>query len=434
MGLGNIWRFPSEAGANGGAAFVLIYIFFMVVIGLPCMISELAVGRYGGRNVSNSFYSMSGNKRAWGWMGIVPVVGGILILSYYSVVAGWTLEYLYEAVANKFAGKSSVQYSSSFAAFSTDVVRPIVCLFITLLITAGVVASGVQKGIERASKVMMPLLFVCLIVLAVCSITLPGAEKGIAFFLHPDFSKVTGSVVLSAMGQAFFSLSVGVLVLCTYGCYFRRDVNLVKESASVALLDTFVALMAGLVIFPAVFSVGSIAPDAGPALVFITLPNVFQQTFSAAGPAVAYIFSLVFYLLLLVAAITSMISMLEGAASIFIRKYKLRRPLVSFSLALLCGAAGACCSLSFGAWREVHILGMSIFDLFDFLVAKFIMPLCSLITCLFVGWVVDKKVLCGELTSGGLFQQPLYTSYRFIVRYIAPIGIAIIFCNELRLF
>ncbi|MCD7714392.1 MAG: sodium-dependent transporter [Prevotella sp.] len=435
VGLGNVWRFPTEAGSGGGAAFLLIYIAAMLLLGVPVMIGELAIGRHGGKNVSHSFFAMSGGRRAWGWMGIVPVVAGVLILSYYAVVAGWTLDYFVRAAAGGFALSANISaggYAASFAAFSSSFWKPVVCLAAMLFLTAAIVAFGVKRGIERASKIMMPLLFVCLALLAVCSLTLDGATDGVRFFLHPDFSKITGGVALSAMAQAFFSLSVGIYCLCTYGCYFRKDVDLVRESLSVAGIDTLVAVMAGLVIFPAVFSAG-IAPDAGPTLVFITLPEVFQRAFGGA-PVFAYFFSLAFYLLLVVAALTSMISMLETAAAIFIRKYKIARPAACFAMAALCTLLGIACSLSFGAWGGVRVAGMGVFDLFDFLVAKVIMPLCAIVTCLFLGWVVEKNVLRDELTNGGTLRQPLFGFYRLLVRYIAPAGIAIIFLNGMGLF
>lgn len=433
VGLGNVWRFPTETGANGGAAFIFIYILFMIILGVPVMITELAIGRYGQKNVSHSFFTMSGGKKLWAWMGVYPIIAGILILSYYAVVAGWTLEYVLQAATNGFAGKGAEQYAADFVTFSSDPVRPLVWLFLILAITCAIVSLGVQKGIERAARVMMPVLFICIVVLVGCSMTLPGASKGLSFFFNPDFSKVTGSTVLSAMGQAFFSLSVGICCLCTYGCYFRKDVNLMKDSLSVASIDTLVALMSGLIIFPAVYSIDGLEPNAGPALVFITLPNVFQQAFSAV-PMVAYIFSLLFYLLLVMAALTSSISMLEMSAAIFERKYHFSRHAACIMVALVCLVLGVCCSLSFGVWSDVHVFGMGFFDFFDFLVAKFLMPLGAFVMCIFVGWVVDKNVLHGELTNGGTLSQPLYPLYRIIVRFVAPVCITIIFLNELGLF
>lgn len=433
VGLGNVWRFPTEVGHGGGAAFILIYIGFMLALGVPVMISELAVGRYGGRNVSHSFQTMSGGRRAWGLMGWLPVVAGILVLSYYAVVAGWTLEYAFTALTNGFAGKTAQQYAADFAAFSSAPLRPVVWLALILALTAAVVALGVQRGIERASKVMMPVLFLCIAVLVGCALTLPQASKGLTFLLRPDFSRVNGALILSAMGQAFFSLSVGICCLCTYGCYARRDVDLMKDSLHVAAIDTLVAVMAGLIIFPAVYSIAGLEPDAGPSLVFITLPNVFQHVFTRL-PLLAYLFSLLFYILLVMAALTSSISMLEMSASVFIRKYHVPRPLACALIALVCLVLGAGCSLSFGPWRDVTLFGMGLFDLFDYVVAKLLMPLGALTVCLFVGWVVEPGRLRGELTNGGTLRQPLYGLYRMAVRYVAPVCIVLIFLDEMGLF
>lgn len=430
VGLGNVWRFPTEAGEHGGAAFILIYVLFMLILGVPVMVTELAVGRHGGVNVAHSFVKMSGGRRAWGVMGWLPVVAGILVLSYYAVVAGWTLEFLCQSLRDSFSGKTSGQFMADFASFSSDPVRPVVCLFINLAVTCVIVACGVQGGIERASRVMMPVLFICLGLLVVCSFSLPGLERGLTFLFRPDFSKVSGTTVLSAMGQAFFSLSVGICCLCTYGCYFRKDVNLMKDSLSVASIDTMVALMSGLIIFPAVYSVSGLAPDAGPSLVFITLPNVFHQVF-AGVPALAYVFSVVFYFLLVLAALTSSVSMLEMSAAIFVNKLRLPRVWVCVAISALCVLLGILCTLSFGVLKDCTLFGMTIFELFDFLVAKFFMPIGALVICLFVGWVVDERVLRAELTNNGALRQPLYDVYRFVVRFVAPICIALIFLNEL---
>ncbi len=432
VGLGNIWRFPTETGEHGGAAFMLIYIVFMLLLGVPVMIAELAIGRHGGRNVSHSFAMMSGHKM-WGWMGVVPVVSGVMLLSYYSVVAGWTLEYFVESATNVFGSDIGRDYALSFQTFSSGVWRPIICLIVMLLLTAGIVACGVKKGIERASIVMMPVLLISLVVLAICSFTLPGAKEGLLFFVRPDFSMVDRGTILSAIGQAFFSLSVGVLCLCTYGCYFRKDADIMKESLWVACCDAVVAILAGLVIFPAVFSASGVAPDAGPGLVFITLPSVFQQVFSLSS-AGAYLFSLIFYFLLVVAALTSMISMLEMSAAIFVRKYHWSRPVVCALSVVLCGALGAACSMSFGAWSNVTICGMGLFELFDYVVAKVVMPLSAIVLCVFIGWIVAPRVLRDELTNGGTIRQPLYNIYCILVRYIAPVGILLIFMNGLGLF
>ncbi|MCF0160095.1 MAG: sodium-dependent transporter, partial [Bacteroidaceae bacterium] len=392
VGLGNVWRFPTETGANGGAAFILIYVLFMLLLGLPVMVSEFVIGRYSQKNVSESFLMMSGGKKVWSYMGLIPMIAAFLVLSYYAVVSGWTLYYAVQAGMNGFAGKDPAQYAADFAAFSSDPVLPWICMTVILALTCGIVAMGVQKGIERGSKVMMPILFIFIVILVGCSLSLPNASLGLSFLLTPDFSKVTGSTVLSAMGQAFFSLSVGLCCLCTYACYFRRDVNLIKDGATVCIIDTLVALCSGLIIFPAVYSIPGLTPDAGPSLVFITLPNVFQQVFGGI-PVLAYVFSLMFYLLLVMAALTSSISMLEMGAAFFEQKFHVRRWKCAVGVTLVCVVLGTACSLSFGIWSDIKIFGMGFFDLFDYLVAKFIMPIGSLLITFFVGWVVDRKIV-----------------------------------------
>lgn len=433
VGLGNVWRFPTETGSNGGAAFILIYLLFMFLLAMPIMIAEFTIGRHGQSDVSSSFDKMCGGKKGWKYMGLIPVVAGFLVLSYYAVVAGWTLDYAVRAGMNDFAGKAAADYANDFAVFSSDPLRPLAWLFLILALTFGIVAMGVQKGIERGAKIMMPILFIFIAVLVVCSMTLPNASLGLSFLLKPDFSKVTGATCLSAMGQAFFSLSVGLCCLCTYACYFRKDIDLIKDGFSVATIDTLVALMSGLIIFPAVYSIPGLSPDAGPSLVFITLPNVFQTVFGNM-PVLAYAFSLMFYLLLVMAALTSSISMLEMAEAYFQKKYGISRFKSALGVSLVCGVLGIACSLSFGIWKDLTVFGMGFFDLFDFLVAKFIMPVGGFLTCIFLGWVVDEKILRAEITNEGKLKQPLYPVFRFIIRYFAPVCIVVIFMNELGLF
>ncbi|MBR0046707.1 MAG: sodium-dependent transporter [Bacteroidaceae bacterium] len=433
VGLGNVWRFPTETGTNGGAAFILIYILFMLLLAMPIMVAEFAIGRHGGRDVTHAFEKMSGGRRGWRWMGLMPVVSGFLVLSYYAVVAGWTLYYTYEALIDGFSGKTPETFTNDFVTFSSDSLMPVFWMALVIVLTCGIVALGVQRGIERGAKIMMPLLFLFILVLVGCSLSLPDAGKGLTFLFKPDFSKVTSSVILNAMGQAFFSLSVGLGCLCTYACYFRKDIDLMKDGFSVAAIDTLVALLSGLIIFPAVYSIQGLQPDAGPSLVFITLPNVFQQVFGNL-PWLAYLFSLIFYLLLVMAALTSSISMLEMSAAYFHTNLRIPRPLAAVLVSVVCMLLGTFCSWSFGDWKDVTLFGMGLFDLFDFLVAKLIMPVGGFLMCIFLGWVVDEKVLRAELTNHGTIKSPLYPVYRFIIRYFAPLCIFLIFANELGLF
>ena len=430
VGLGNIWRFPTETGNNGGAAFLIIYLVCMVVICVPIMVSEFVVGRHSQTSVAESFYRMSGGKKAWKIMGLLPVVSGFLVLSYYAVIAGWTLYYAFEAGIDGFTGKDSAEIGQEFQAFSTDPYQPVFWMIMILVINCLIVASGVKKGIERASKIMMPLLFIFILVLVAFSFTLPGASKGLEFLFKPDFSKVTGGTVLSALGQAFFSLSVGICCLCTYACYFKKDVNMMKDGLSVAAIDTLVAVLAGIIIFPAVFSIPGMEPSQGPSLVFVTLPNVFQQAFGSM-PIVAYVFSLLFYLILVVAALTSSISMLEMTVSYFHEQLHVGRVKASFWCTVVCILLGTACTLSFGILGDAKVFGLTFFELFDFIVAKLLMPVGGLIICIFLGWIIDERILKSELTNDGTLRAPYYSLYRFIIRYLAPIAIVLIFINEL---
>lgn len=270
VGLGNIWRFPYETGNHGGAAFILIYLVCVLILGIPIMISEFLIGRHSRANTAGAYQKLAPGTH-WRWVGRMGVLAGFLILGYYSVVAGWTLEFIGEAVTNSFAGKSAADFIASFNNFVSNPWRPVIWLVLFLLATHLIIVKGVEKGIEKSAKIMMPVLFILLIVLAACSLSLPGAHAGIEFLLKPDFSKVDGNVFLGAMGQAFFSLSLGMGCLCTYASYFRNDTNLPKTAFNVAAIDTVVAILAGFIIFPAAFAVG-IQPDAGPSLLFITLP------------------------------------------------------------------------------------------------------------------------------------------------------------------
>ena len=433
VGLGNVWRFPTETGTNGGAAFILIYVLFMLLLGVPIMVTEFAIGRHGGEDVTHAFEKMSGGKRGWRWMGLIPLVSGFLVLSYYAVVAGWTLYYAYEALIGGFSGKSPEDFTNDFVAFSSDSLQPVFWMMIIIILTCGIVALGVQKGIERGARIMMPLLFVFILVLVGCSLALPNASKGLTFLFQPDFSKVSSSVILSAMGQAFFSLSVGLGCLCSYACYFRKVFVFFLDVLNVPSIDTLLALLSGLIIFPAVYSIQGLQPDAGPSLVFITLPNVFQQVFGNIS-WLAYLFSLIFYLLLVMAALTSSISMLEMSAAYFHKNLHLSRPLAAVIVSVVCMLLGTFCSWSFGDWKDVTLFGMGFFDLFDYIVAKLIMPIGGMLMCIFLGWVVDEKVLRAEMTNNGTIKSPLYSTYRFIIRYFAPLCIFLIFANELGLF
>jgi NSS family neurotransmitter:Na+ symporter len=427
--LGNIWRFPYETGAHGGAAFILIYLVCVLFLGMPVMISEFLIGRHSRANTAGA-YRILAPGTPWRWVGFLGVSAGFLILSYYSVVAGWTLEYLLEAGYNGFAGKSAEEFQTSFSTFASSPVRPVVWLIVFLLLTHFVIVRGVRKGIERFSKVMMPMLLILVIVLAICSSLLPGAEKGLRFLFQPDFSKVTPAVFLGAMGQAFFSLSLGMGCLCTYASYFSKETNLAKTAFSVGALDTLIAILAGLIIFPAAFSVG-IQPDAGPSLIFITLPNVFQQAFSGA-PILSYLFSVLFYLLLAVAALTSTISMHEVATAYINEDFHVSRTVAARWVTGGCIFIGIFAALSMGVLSKYTLFGLGVFDFLDFLTAKIMLPFGGMLISLFTGWYLDKKIIWDEVTNEGKLKFYGFKFYIFLLRFVAPVAIAIIFLKELE--
>lgn len=430
VGLGNIWRFPYETGNHGGAAFILIYLGCILLLGLPIMIAEFLIGRHSQANTARAYQILAPGTQ-WRWVGRMGVLAGFLILGYYSVVAGWTLEYIFEAVSNSFAGKTPAEFISSFQSFSSNPWRPALWLTLFLLATHFIIVKGVEKGIEKSSKIMMTTLFIIILILVGCSVTLPGAGKGIEFLLKPDFSKVDGNVFLGAMGQAFFSLSLGMGCLCTYASYFSKNTNLTRTAFSVGIIDTFVAVLAGFIIFPAAFSVG-IQPDAGPSLIFITLPNVFQQAFSGI-PILAYIFSVMFYVLLALAALTSTISLHEVVTAYLHEEFNFTRGKAARLVTTGCILLGILCSLSLGVTKEFTIFGLGMFDLFDFVTAKLMLPLGGLLISIFTGWYLDKKLVWSEITNNGTLKVPTYKLIIFILKYVAPIAISVIFINELGL-
>ena len=427
VGLGNIWRFPYEAGNHGGAAFILVYLACVFMLGMPIMIAEFTVGRRAKASTGKAFGILAPGTQ-WKWLGRLGVLSGLLILGYYSVVAGWTLEYIITSLSNGFAGKGPEDYVAIFQNFSQDPVRPIVWCLVFLFLTHFVIVKGVKDGIEKSSKVLMPVLFILILVLAVCSMSLPNASKGLEFLLKPDFSKVNADVFLGAMGQAFFSLSLGMGCLSTYASYFGSDTQMGKTALSVGVIDTMVAILAGLIIFPAAFSVG-IQPDAGPSLIFITLPNVFQQAFGGV-PFLAMIFSLMFYVLLALAALTSTISLHEVVTAYLNEQFGMSRGRAAVWVTGFCVVTGVLSSLSLGVWDD-KFFGLGFFDLLDFVTAKLMLPLSGLLVSLFVGWYLKRSLSYEELTNYGLQKAPYFPIYMFILRYLAPIAIVLIFVNEL---
>lgn len=427
VGLGNIWRFPYEAGNHGGAAFILIYLACVLLMGMPIMIAEFTVGRRAKASTGRAFAVLAPGTQ-WKWIGFLGVLAGLLILGYYLVVAGWTLEYILQTVVNGTAQQQPEDFVNAFQSFSQDPFRPVLWLLVFLFLTHFIVVKGVKDGIEKSSKIFMPVLFVLIVVLAICSMSLPNAGRGLEFLLKPDFSKVNADVFLGAMGQAFFSLSLGMGCLSTYASYFGSDTRLGKTALSVGVIDSMVAILAGLIIFPAAFSVG-IQPDAGPSLIFITLPNVFQQAFGGV-PILAAVFSLMFYILLALAALTSTISLHEVVTAYLSERFDLKRSRAALFVTGFCVVTGIMSSLSLGVWED-KFFGLGFFDLLDFVTAKMMLPLNGLLVCLFVGWYLKKSLSRDELTNGGTLRAPYYPLYMLLLRYVVPVAILLIMINEL---
>ena len=426
VGLGNIWRFPYMAGHNGGAAFILIYLGCIFLLGIPGMVSEFIIGRHSSSNAARAYRNLSGGK-PWAVVGYMGVFTSMIILGFYAVVAGWCLQYLYASVAGQLGGDSAF-VQTYFKEFSSHPLRPVFWTVVFILITHGVVVNGVRNGIERASKLLMPTLFVLLVVIVVASCLLPGASQGIEFLLKPDFGKVNQSVLLEALGQAFFSLSLGTACLCTYASYFSRQTNLLKSALQVAVVDTLVAVLAGLMIFPAAFSVG-VNPDSGPSLIFITLPNVFNVAF-ASMPLVGRAISLLFYALLSLAALTSLMSLHEVSTSFFYEELKISRKRGAIIVTVATSLIGAVCSLSLGAVDGLTVFGRSLFDVFDFVTGQIFLPVGGLLTCLFMGWYVPRNIIKDEFTNWGTLRGTFFHVYLFAVRFVCPLCILSVFLHQ----
>lgn len=425
VGLGNVWRFPFMTGQNGGAAFIVIYFACVLLLGIPGMVSEFIVGRHSQANAARAYGSLA--QRGWRWIGYLGILTSTIILGFYAVVAGWCLQYLFASLGGRLNGDASyvIDY---FTTFSSDPVKPCLWAVGFVLITHAVVAQGIERGIERASKLLMPLLLLLLVILVVASCMLPGASKGIDFLLRPDFSKVSGSVFLEALGQAFFSLSLGTACLCTYASYFKRDTNLLRSATQIALLDSAIAILAGLMIFPAAFSVG-VQPDSGPSLIFITLPNVFQRAFLTM-PAVGYFISILFYALLVFAALTSTISMHEIGTAFFHEELHLSRQRAAWILTTVCSLIAVFCSLSVGANTDIQVLGLSLMDFCDYLTAQYMLPVGAFLTSIMLGWFVDRQLVKDEFTNGGALRESFFRVWLFSVRFIVPLCLILIFLHQ----
>ena len=429
VGLGNVWRFPYMTGQNGGAVFIMIYVVCVLLLGIPCMISEFIVGRHGQANTARAYRKMAGGK-PWAIIGYMGVLTGFLITGYYAVVAGWCGQYIWASLIGHMTG-SPEYFKEYFTSLSSDPVKPVLWTVIMLGLTYLIIEKGVRDGIERASKVMMPTLFILLLVIVVASCMLPGAEKGIDFLFKPDFTKINSDVFLGALGQAFYSLSIAMGCLCTYASYFSKDTNLTNSASQIAIIDCLVAILAGLMIFPAAFAVG-VNPDSGASLVFITLPNVFQQAF-AGIPMLGYAISLVFFTLLTLAALTSLISLHEVSTAFLHEEMVITRKKAAVIVTVTTIVIGALCSLSLGAVDGLTAWGKTLFDCFDFVTGQIFLPIVGFLTCVFIGWAVPHHVVRDEFTNWGTLRGRFFHLYIFLVKYVCPLAILVIFLHQLGL-
>ena len=429
VGLGNVWRFPYMAGENGGAVFIIIYVACILLLGIPCMISEFIIGRHGQANTARAYRKLAGGS-PWSVIGYMGVLTGFLITGYYAVVAGWCLQYIWASLIGHLQGDPAY-FQTYFAEFSGHPVKPIFWTIIMLGITYLIIEHGVRDGIERASKMLMPTLFFLLIIIVGASCMLPGAEKGIEFLFKPDFTAINSDVFLAALGQAFYSLSIAMGCICTYASYFSRQTNLTKSAIQIGVIDSLVAVLAGLMIFPAAFSVG-VNPDSGPSLIFITLPNVFQQAF-AQMPVVGYVIAVLFFLLLSLAALTSLISLHEVSTAFIHEEMHITRKRAAVIVTVLTCVIGAFCSLSLGATDELILFGRPLFDWFDFITGQIFLPVVGFLTCIFIGWFVPHKIVRDEFTNWGTLRGRFFHLFLFLVKYVCPICILFIFLHQFEL-
>ncbi len=428
VGLGNIWKFPYMVGENGGGAFLLIYVLCCVFIGFPLMVTEFSIGKRAGKGLAHAFQSLTGNRH-WQWLGLMGAVVAFLLLSFYVVVTGWCFEYLWQSLLGTFHTYSTSMLEEHFATFTSSCMRPIMWSIIALVLTAVISWMGVQGGIERMSKLLMPLLLIILVLLIGRAFMMPGCDQGMRFLFRPDFSKITPSVLLNAMGQCFFSLSIAMGILITYGAYMPKGQNLIATSAQVTILDTLVAVLSGVAIFPAVFAMG-VQPTEGPKLVFVILPTVFDQM------SFGWLCGVLFFILITLAAVTSVLSLLEGTISYVMDRWCLTRHRTITIIVSLLSCMLVICSLSItGHFDWMCPFGMSFFDVLDNLTSKILMPLGALGILIFVGWYCPRHDTEDELRRHSTLQYKwFYNLYFFLIRYIIPLVIVAIFLNGLEVF
>ncbi|MBQ7697694.1 MAG: sodium-dependent transporter [Paludibacteraceae bacterium] len=423
VGLGNIWKFPYVAGENGGAAFLLIYIGITLLISIPVLLSEFVIGRRGQSNAFRSFLHVAPHK-AWGAFGILELLGAVFILSFYCVIAGWSLEYVYQSAAGGFEGMTQAQMDTRFNDFVASGYRPIFWMAVFLLLNAVVLGMGVTKGIERCSKFMIPALFCILVMLAGVNLWQPGFKEGAAFILKPDWSEVTGQTIIKALGQSFFSLSIGMAAMVTYGSYIKRQESLVSVSVIVSLATVVMAVLAGLAIFPSVFTY-HVPVASGPDLVFKTLPPLFAQL-----PG-GYIISIMFFVLLFFAALTTSLSIMESLVAFFSDELHIKRISalgIGFAIIIICSTL---CALSQMPDSHLHIGSLNLFDWTDTFSSNYILPIAGLGCVVLVGWFVPKSTVEHELTSSGRYPLWIFRCVLFMMRFVCPPIILFMFINGL---
>lgn len=422
IGLGNIWKFPYIVGKNGGAAFILVYLLCIAIIGIPVMISEFALGRNAQANAVEAFKAIE-PKKPWYVGGYLAVATAFIILSFYSIIAGWVFSYFGRAVSGSLMNIPTGGQGDVFGGLISSGIEPMIFSGVVLLITAGVCIAGVKSGIERVSKFLMPLLVVLMVVLMAKSLSLEGAKAGLDFLFKPDFSSLTPGAVLEAVGHAFYSLSLGMGIILTYGSYIDKKQNLPKLAVQVTIADTAIALMAGVVIFPAVFAFG-FEPGQGPGLIFVTLPAVFEKM------AMGSLFAALFFLLVGIAAITSTISLMEVVVTFCCEQFKMKRVKATMAITAALFALSVPSNLSFGVWSHITVFGKNFFDLFDFIASNIFLPAGGIIVCIFVGrvWTIEKAVF--SITNEGELSFNWRHLYAFSVKWIAPIAIFLIFLSN----
>ena len=433
VGLGNVWRFPSLTQENGGAAFMILYLLSMLLMGIPVMLAETSLGR-AGRSDSVGVFKRLTPKKKWWIAGVLGIIASYIILSYYMVVAGWTLEYLYQSATGWLfegttgtAADSSIYQQKMSEMISTGW-NPLLWTYIVIIINMLILLNGVQKGIEKMSNIMMPMLFVILLIFVGVAMTLPNTREGLEFFLKPDFGKINIDTIVAALGQAFFSMSLGMGILVTYASYYPKDIKLTRTAFTVTGLNFLVAFMMGLIIFPAVMSF-NVAIDheslSGTTLVFVTLPEVFNYM------DMPQFWAILFFTLLLLAALTSTISIAEVSIAFVRDRFHTSRLTACLVVLLPIFATSAVCSLSLGAMPWLKIAGMSVFDFLDTFTTNILLPASAFCICIYVGWVLKKKFIKQELTNYGSFRSPLAPIVSFLIRWVCPILIAAIFVSYL---